>query len=64
MKTTLKLVAVVGVTTLMLAAVVACGKKDDANKGGERVSETSTTSALVTAKASCNMLGELQVHAA
>jgi hypothetical protein len=53
MKTTLKLVAV---TALMLAAVVACGKKDDKR---EQPSETSTTSAAVTAKASCNMVAEL-----
>jgi hypothetical protein len=48
----LKLAAV---TTLMLAAVVACGKKDAADKPGE----TSTTSAAVSAKASCNMRAEL-----
>jgi hypothetical protein len=53
MKTTLKLVAV---TALMLAAVVACGKKDEKT---DKPSETSTTSAAVAAKASCNMLSEL-----
>lgn len=51
--TTLKLAAV---TTLMLAAVVACGKKGDA---GDKPGETSTTSAAVSAKASCNMLAEI-----
>jgi hypothetical protein len=51
--TTLKLAAV---TTLMLAAVVACGKKSE---GGEKAGETTTTSAAVGAKASCNMLAEL-----
>lgn len=54
MKTTLKLVAV---TTLMLLAVVACTKKDDGKT--EKPGETSTTSANVAAKASCNMLTEL-----
>jgi hypothetical protein len=53
MKTTIKLAAV---TTLMLLAVVACGKKGDA---GDKPGETSTTSAAVTAKASCDMLAEL-----
>ena len=53
MKTTLTLVAV---TALMLAAVVACSKKDDK---ADKPSETSTTSATVVAKASCNMQSEL-----
>jgi hypothetical protein len=53
MKTTLKLAFVTG---LMLAAVVACGKKDDKR---DQPSETATTSAAVAAKASCNMLSEL-----
>ena len=52
--TTLKLAAV---TTLMLAAVVACGRKDDAKS--DKPGETTTTSASVAAKASCNMLTEL-----
>ena len=54
MKTTLKLVAV---TTLMLVAVVACGRKDDGK--ADKPGEASTTSANVAAKASCNMLAEL-----
>ena len=59
MKTTLKLVAVAAVTTLMLAAVVACGKKDDA-KAGDTPGVTSTTSANIGGpSASCNMLVEL-----
>ena len=53
MKTTLTLVTV---TALMLAAVVACSKKDDK---ADKPSETSTTSATVAAKASCNMQSEL-----
>jgi hypothetical protein len=57
-KTTLQLAAV---TTLMLAAVVACGKKDDLGKvAAEKAGETTTTSAgIAAAKASCNMLTEL-----
>ncbi|MDB4936666.1 MAG: hypothetical protein JWP87_3638 [Labilithrix sp.] len=57
---TLKLAAVTAVTTLMLAAVVACGKKEDAGKSGaEKAGETSTTSAALAAKGSCNMTTEL-----
>ncbi|HSO37420.1 MAG TPA: hypothetical protein VLT33_33070 [Labilithrix sp.] len=52
MKTMLKLVAV---TSLMLAAVVACGKKADRESAGE----TTTTSAAATARASCTMVSEL-----
>ena len=52
MKTLVKLVAVTG---LMLAAVVACGKKADSGAAGE----ASTTSATVAAKASCTMVSEL-----
>jgi len=44
------------VTTLMLSAVVACGKKGDA---ADKPGETSTTSAAVSAKASCDMVAEL-----
>jgi hypothetical protein len=56
MHTALKLAAI---TTLMLAAVAACGRKEDA-KAGEKAGETSTTSASVGgAKASCDMLVEL-----
>jgi hypothetical protein len=51
--TTLKLAAV---TTLMLAAVVACGKKSD---GDSKPGQASITSAVLSAKASCNMLAEL-----
>jgi hypothetical protein len=51
--TTLKLAAV---TTLMLVAVLACGKKGEA---GDRPGQTSVTSATISAKASCNMLAEL-----
>jgi hypothetical protein len=58
MKTTLKLVAVAGVTALMLAAVAACGKKEE-GKGADRAAETTTTSAVATAMASCDMLAEL-----
>jgi hypothetical protein len=59
MKTLLKLAAVTSVTALMLVAVAACGKKDDA-KAAEKAGETTTTSAAVTAaKASCNMVNEL-----
>lgn len=59
MKTTLKLAALAAVTTLMLTAVVACGKKEDAK--ADKPGETSTTSASAgaAAKASCNMLAEL-----
>jgi len=46
------------VTTLMLAAVIACGRKADDAKA-DKAGETSTTSATVTARASCNMLAEL-----
>src|SRR4051794_151516 len=53
MKTTLKLIAI---TALMLAAVVACGKKAEKR---DQPGETTTTSAAVAAKASCNMLAEL-----
>jgi hypothetical protein len=57
MKTLVKLAAV---TTLMLATVVACSRKDDAKAAaGDKAGETSTTSASVAAKASCNMLAEL-----
>jgi hypothetical protein len=57
-KTTLTLAAV---TTLMLAAVVACGKKEDGAKplAAEKAGETSTTSAALAAKGSCNMTTEL-----
>jgi hypothetical protein len=59
MKTLLKLAAVTSVTALMLVAVAACGKKDDA-KAAEKAGETTTTSAAMTAaKASCNMVNEL-----
>jgi hypothetical protein len=53
-------ITVAAVTTLMLLAVVACTKKEEAKN--EKSGETTTTSAAVarnTAKASCNMLGEL-----
>ncbi len=53
MKTTLTLVAV---TSLMLAAVVACGRKAD---GAETSGLTITTSASVAAKASCTMVAQL-----
>jgi hypothetical protein len=56
MKTTMTTLKLAAVTTLMLAAVVACGKKGDAT---DKPGETSTTSATVSAKASCNMLAEL-----
>lgn len=66
MNTTIKLAAVAAVTALMLSAVVACGKKDDAAKVSasasitEKAGEATTTSAAVgAAKASCNMLSEL-----
>src|SRR4051812_24451609 len=54
MKTTLKLAAA---TTLMLAAVVACGRKDEAK--ADKPGETTITSASIGARASCNMLAEL-----
>lgn len=56
MKTALHLAAA---TTLMLATVIACGKKEDAAKADAKTGETTTTSATVAAKASCNMLTEL-----
>ena len=56
MKTTMTTLKLAAVTTLMLAAVVACGKKSDA---GDRPGVTSTTAAALSAKASCNMLAEL-----
>lgn len=56
MKHALKLAAV---TTVMLAAVVACGRKEDSSKGGEKAGSANITSAAVAAKASCNMLTEL-----
>lgn len=56
MKTPMTTLTLAAVTALMLAAVVACGKKSDA---GERAGETSITSAALSAKASCNMLAEL-----
>lgn len=53
--TTIKLAVV---TTLMLAAVVACGKKDEAK--ADKAGETTTSAATLRApRASCNMLGEL-----
>lgn len=52
-KTTLQLAAV---TTLMLAAVVACGKRGDA---GDKPGEATVTSAAVASKASCNMLTQI-----
>jgi hypothetical protein len=57
MKTTLKLAAV---TTLMLAAVVACSRKEEAK--ADKPGETTITAAALAvggAKASCNMLAEL-----
>ena len=63
MKTSLQLVVVaVTVTSLMLVAVAACGKQDGAGtKSGAaaRTAQTSTTSALVAARASCTMVAEL-----
>ena len=61
MKTLLKLAAVTSVTALMLVAVAACAKKDDAKLAdkADKVGETTTTSAAVTAKASCTMVTEL-----
>lgn len=56
MKTTMTTLKLAAVTALMLTAVVACGKKSDA---GDKPGETSTTSAALSAKASCNMLAEL-----
>ncbi|MDB5220195.1 MAG: hypothetical protein JWO86_8122 [Myxococcaceae bacterium] len=58
MKTLLKLAAVTSVTALMLVAVAACGKKDDA-KVADKAGEATTTSAAVAAKASCTMVTEL-----
>ncbi len=59
MKTLLQLAALTSVTALMLVAVAACGKKDDA-KAAEKAGETTTTSAAVTAaRASCSMVNEL-----
>jgi hypothetical protein len=63
MKTVLKLATVTSVTALMLVAVAACGKKDDAKAAPENAGETTTTSAALTAltaaRASCNMVSEL-----
>lgn len=56
MKTPMTTLTLAAVTALMLAAVVACGKKSDA---GDKAGETSITSAALSAKASCNMLAEL-----
>ena len=55
MKTMLKLAAV---TSLMLVAVVACSKKDEAKN--DKPGETTITSASIgSGHASCNMLAEL-----
>ena len=59
MKTLLKLAAVTSVTALMLVAVAACAKKGDDARAADKPGETTTTSALVTAQASCNMVNEL-----
>lgn len=59
MKTLLKLAAVTSVTALMLVAVAACAKKGDDAKAADKPGETTTTSALVAAQASCNMVNEL-----
>jgi hypothetical protein len=59
MKTVLKLAAVTSVTALMLVAVAACAKKGDDAKAADKPGEATTTSAAVTAKASCNMVTEL-----
>jgi hypothetical protein len=65
MKTLLKLVAVTSVTALMLVAVAACAKKGDDGKASDKADkadkagEATTTSAVVTARASCNMVTEL-----
>ena len=59
MKTLLKLAAVTSVTALMLVAVAACAKKGDDAKAADKPGETTTTSATVTAQASCNMVTEL-----
>lgn len=60
MKTLLKLAAVTSVTALMLVAVAACAKKgDDSANAAEKPGQTTTTSAMVTALASCNMVTEL-----
>lgn len=58
MKHAVKLTAV---TAVMLAAVVACGRKDDAGAkaADDKASAANITSATVAAKASCNMLTEL-----
>ena len=53
MKSALALLALVA---LMLAAVAACSKKEEA---AALVGETSMTNALVSAKASCNMASQL-----
>ena len=62
MKTSRQLASSVAVTSLMLVAVAAGGQKDDGGtKGGagERTAKTSTTSALVAAKASCTMVAQV-----
>lgn len=59
MKTSLQLASVVAVTSLMLVAVAACGKKDEAGTKGGAAAQTSTTAALVPARASCTMVAEL-----
>ena len=60
MKTLLKLAAVTSVTALMLVAVAACAKKDDAKAAPENAGEATTTSAAVTSgPASCSMVNEL-----
>ena len=56
MMTTLKLAAV---TSLMLVAVIACGKKADSSDKPGQASTTSADTVRVSAKASCNMLAEL-----
>jgi hypothetical protein len=62
MKTPLTLAAI---TTLMLVAVVACTKKDDAkdeSAKADKAGETTTSAAVIAklpTKASCNMLSEL-----
>lgn len=59
MKTLLKLAAVTSVTALMLVAVAACAKKRDDAGAADKPGQTTTTSAVVTARASCNMVTEL-----
>ena len=59
MKTLLKLAAVTSVTALMLVAVAACARKGDDARATDKAGETTTTSATVTAQASCNMVNEL-----